>query len=208
MRATKIRENKTEKFGKISPYNNVVVQVESECLLHVSVSGLLQEDLNLASDLRFIQLDSDKPIVQVSRVQAIIILSKVRIPLLQRLHNQITIYLTINWNYSISFFNIPFDNFSDWFYYLQVGNQVFEGEYEDTVGTSLFFSATENTEPADPVFGNKVPYNLTYLDSTRKKLKLKRVFLKAKPSEAGESNQKTTKESDTKSSSDQAASSQ
>jgi len=128
-------------------------EVESECLLHVSVSGLLQEDLNLESDLRFIQLDSDNPIVQV-------------------------------------------------------GNQVFEGEYEDTVGTSLFFSATENTEPADPVFGNKVPYNLTYLDSTRKKLKLKRVFLKAKPSEAGESNQKTTKESDTKSSSDQAASSQ
>ena len=92
---------------------------------------------------------------------------------------------------------------------MQVGNQVFEGEYEDTVGTSLFFSATENTEPADPVFGNKVPYNLTYLDSTRKKLKLKRVFLRAKPSsEAGEYNQKTTKESDTKSSSDQAASSQ
>ena len=78
LRATKILENKPEKSGKISRTNVVVlVQVESECLLHVSVSGLLQEDLNLESDLRFIQLDSDNPIVQVSRVQACIILSKV-----------------------------------------------------------------------------------------------------------------------------------
>lgn len=125
-------------------------EVESECLLHVEVSGLLQEDLSLHSDIRFIQLDSDKPLVQV-------------------------------------------------------GNQIFEGEYEDTVGTSLFFSQTENTEPVDPVFGHKVPYTTQFLDSTRKKLKLKRVFLKAK--HQSESNQtKTT--SDSKSSSEAGATSQ
>lgn len=95
--------------------------------MHVEVSGLLQEDLQLQSStqVRFLQLETDRPLVQV-------------------------------------------------------GNQVFVGEFQDTVGTSLFFSQTENTEPVDPVFGRQINTKVEFLDSTRKKLKLKRVFLKPK----------------------------
>lgn len=68
---------------------------------------------------------------------------------------------------------------------VQLGGQVYSGEYEDTVATSLFFTQTENPLSADetatdPVFGRHVPINVEFLDSTRKKLKLKRVFLKPK----------------------------
>lgn len=62
---------------------------------------------------------------------------------------------------------------------------MYSGQYEDTVATSLFFTQTENPLSADdtatdPVFGRHVPVNVEFLDSTRKKLKLKRVFLKPK----------------------------
>lgn len=102
-------------------------ETEEETLLHVEVSGLLQEDLRLSSStpVRFIQLDSDQPLVQV-------------------------------------------------------GNQVFIGEFQDTVGTSLFFSQSENREEVDPVFGRQITTKVEYLNSSRKKLKLKRVFLKGK----------------------------
>ncbi len=68
---------------------------------------------------------------------------------------------------------------------MQLGGQVYSGQYEDTVATSLFFTQTENPLSADdtatdPVFGRHVPVNVEFLDSTRKKLKLKRVFLKPK----------------------------
>jgi hypothetical protein len=68
---------------------------------------------------------------------------------------------------------------------VQLGGQVYSGQYEDTVATSLFFTQTENPLSADdtatdPVFGRHVPVNVEFLDSTRKKLKLKRVFLKPK----------------------------
>ena len=54
---------------------------------------------------------------------------------------------------------------------------------QDSVGTSLFFRASENHEPVDPVFGHRIQTKVDYLDATRKKLKLKRVFLKNKPAE-------------------------
>ena len=70
---------------------------------------------------------------------------------------------------------------------------------QDSVGTSLFFSASENQEPVDPVFGHRIQTKVDYLDATRKKLKLKRVFLKSKPAEelsaaatSPSSNQKTS----------------
>jgi len=65
---------------------------------------------------------------------------------------------------------------------IQVGNQVFTGTYQDTVGTSLFFRQTElsgtETDSTDAVFGRSINSRVEYLDCTRKKLQLKRVFLK------------------------------
>ena len=60
------------------------------------------------------------------------------------------------------------------------------------MGTSLLLTQSENTEPTDPVFGHKVDSKVQFLDSTRKKLKLKRVFLKPKQPE---SNQKSDQSS-------------
>jgi general transcription factor 3C polypeptide 6 len=71
---------------------------------------------------------------------------------------------------------------------VQLGHQVYTGTYEDTVSTSLFFTQRDNLptedstgQAVDPVFGRHVPTQVEFLDSTRKKLKLKRVFLKPKP---------------------------
>lgn len=69
---------------------------------------------------------------------------------------------------------------------VQLGNEVYAGTYQDTTSTSLFFSQQDNpldedsTTASDPVFGRHVSKRVEYLDSTRKKLKLKRVFLKSK----------------------------
>jgi hypothetical protein len=62
---------------------------------------------------------------------------------------------------------------------VQIGNQVFAGSYQDTLGTSLFFTQEENPPGGhDPVFGRHVNTRVSYLAATRKKLWLKRVFLK------------------------------
>ena len=67
---------------------------------------------------------------------------------------------------------------------MQIGNHVYAGTYQDTIATSLFFTHDEKTEQeeesVDPVFGHQLPVKVQYLDSTRKKLTLKRVFLKTK----------------------------
>ena len=50
-----------------------------------------------------------------------------------------------------------------------IGNQVFVGEYQDTVGTSVFFTQAENTTPRDQVFSHKPGIEVKHLNSTRKK---------------------------------------
>jgi len=102
-------------------------ETEEECLIHVSVSGILQEDLShLTTDqFSFLDIDSDRPLVTI-------------------------------------------------------GNQVFVGEYQDTVGTSTFFTQSENTAVRDQVFSRKPGLEIKYFNSTRKKLVLKRVFLNKK----------------------------
>lgn len=68
---------------------------------------------------------------------------------------------------------------------VQIGNQVFVGEYRDTIGTSVFFRLAEaGAGAADPVFGHDQPARVAATDTTNKKLVLKRVFLK--PKEGGE----------------------
>jgi hypothetical protein len=69
---------------------------------------------------------------------------------------------------------------------VQIGNQVFAGSYQDTLGTSLFFRQADRRPPPlhDPVFGRAVKKRLSFLAATRKKLLLKRVFLKERQSGA------------------------
>ena len=117
-----------------------LLQTDDECLIHVSVSGILQEDLShLTTDqFSFLDIQSERPLVTI-------------------------------------------------------GNQVFVGEYQDTVGTSVFFTQSENTAARDQVFSRKPGIEVQYFSSTRKKLVLKRVFLnkKNKPvkEKAGKSDQ-------------------
>lgn len=66
---------------------------------------------------------------------------------------------------------------------------MFAGTYEDTPGTSLFFTQSANTDPVDPVFGRNIQTKVEYLASSSTKLKLKRVFLKAKSSDDDPNNQ-------------------
>lgn len=102
-------------------------QTDDECLIHVSVSGILQEDLShLTTDqFSFLDIHSERPLVTI-------------------------------------------------------GNQVFVGEYQDTVGSSVFFTQSENTTTRDQVFSRKPGIEVKYFNSTRKKLVLKRVFLNKK----------------------------
>jgi hypothetical protein len=67
--------------------------------------------------------------------------------------------------------------------FVQIGNQAFEGSYQETLGTSLFFSQEQEPDAAthDPVFGRDSKISVTYLAAARKKLWLKRVFLKERP---------------------------
>jgi len=70
---------------------------------------------------------------------------------------------------------------------VQIGNQVFVGEYRDTIGTSVFFRSQQSGEDApavDPVFGHDQPARVDLVDTTNKKLLLKRVFLKPTEGEA------------------------
>ena len=62
-----------------------------------------------------------------------------------------------------------------------IGSQAFVGEYEDSVGTSVFFKQSLAKGVRDPVFGRHPATQVSYEEHTRKKLQLKRVFLNKKP---------------------------
>ena len=62
-----------------------------------------------------------------------------------------------------------------------IGSQAFVGEYEDSVGTSVFFKQSPAKGARDPVFGRHPATQVSCLEHTRKKLQLKRVFLNKKP---------------------------
>jgi len=120
-------DDETEGVGKEAT-NDTDYESDEEALIHVSVSGTLQDDLrNLKSeDFSFLDVDSERPLVAI-------------------------------------------------------GNQVFEGEYVDCVGTSVFFTACERREPRDKVFDKySSTVSVQLSDTTRKRLVLKRVFLNKK----------------------------
>jgi len=102
-------------------------ETDEEALVHVSVSGTLQEDLrNLKpNEFSFIDVCSEKPLVVI-------------------------------------------------------GNQIFSGEYQDSVGTSAFFTQSDNTQQQDKVFNHHCSKSVEFFNTTRKKLVLKRVFLNKK----------------------------
>ncbi|XP_029661278.1 general transcription factor 3C polypeptide 6 [Formica exsecta] len=59
---------------------------------------------------------------------------------------------------------------------MQIDGRFYEGSYEDTVGTYMFFEKDDNPHVDDVVF-DKVP-TLKYFAKTRKVLKMQRVFTK------------------------------
>jgi len=69
-----------------------------------------------------------------------------------------------------------------------IGNQIFSGEYQDSVGTSVFFTQSENSKHHDKVFNRHCSKSVDYFNSTRKKLVLKRVFLNKKSKTGQEPN--------------------
>jgi len=75
-----------------------------------------------------------------------------------------------------------------------IGSQAFLGHFEDTVGTSVFFSAAESRAPQDPVFSRQSSTQVRYENSTRKKLVLKRVFLNKKTASGGKAKSTSVQE--------------
>lgn len=127
-----------------TPLQDSDYETDEECLVHVSVSGILQEDLSLLapSQFSFIDISSSRPLVTI-------------------------------------------------------GGQAFVGDFQDTAGSSVFFSRDEVTEERDQVFSRQPASKVKYLASTRKKLELKRVFLNKKPAgKAGTSASGTVSESE------------
>ena len=103
-------------------------ETDEECLVHVSVSGILQEELSSISrdKFSFVDIQSSQPLVTI-------------------------------------------------------GGHVFVGTHEDTIGSSVFFTQSPNDRDHDQVFSRKSPTQVSYLAATRKKLQLRRIFLKKKP---------------------------
>lgn len=71
---------------------------------------------------------------------------------------------------------------------LQLGNQVFEGNWNDTVGTAVFFEENPSASPGDPVFMKSPPITLNYHSKTQKALIMSRIFVKPKENNDEENN--------------------
>lgn len=68
---------------------------------------------------------------------------------------------------------------------MQINGRFYEGSYEDTLGTCMFFEKDDNPHVDDVVF-DKVPA-LKYFAKTRKVLKMQRVFTKPRVDVFGDS---------------------
>lgn len=63
---------------------------------------------------------------------------------------------------------------------LQLGNQVFQGNWSDTIGTAVFFEENPSASSGDPVFTKNPPSTLNYHSKTQKSLVMSRIFVKPK----------------------------
>ncbi|XP_049943673.1 general transcription factor 3C polypeptide 6-like [Schistocerca serialis cubense] len=63
---------------------------------------------------------------------------------------------------------------------LQLGEQIFAGQYVDAMGTTIIFEEDESMPYYDPVFSTNPESPLRYYASTRKCLVMSRIFIKEK----------------------------
>ncbi|BES93800.1 general transcription factor IIIC, polypeptide 6, alpha [Nesidiocoris tenuis] len=63
---------------------------------------------------------------------------------------------------------------------LQLGNQVFQGEWKDSVGTQVMFEQDDKSPTADPAFNESPPLSVKYACRTDKILRMSRIFVNSK----------------------------
>uniref|UniRef100_A0A0A9XDJ8 General transcription factor 3C polypeptide 6 n=1 Tax=Lygus hesperus TaxID=30085 RepID=A0A0A9XDJ8_LYGHE len=63
---------------------------------------------------------------------------------------------------------------------LQLANQVFQGEWKDSLGTQVIFEQDETPPRADPLFSENPPTFMKYSCRTNKVLHMSRIFVNSK----------------------------
>ncbi|XP_059610979.1 general transcription factor 3C polypeptide 6 [Phlebotomus argentipes] len=67
---------------------------------------------------------------------------------------------------------------------VQINNKFFQGEYEDTVGTHLFFEEDpDHHEQQDPLYSRNPRTMFKYVNKSNKALMMRRIFLESRESE-------------------------
>jgi len=61
---------------------------------------------------------------------------------------------------------------------IQIGNQLYQGQYYETLGTELFFDEVEAGPPSDTLFDSKLRQRLEFFGKTNTKLVISRAFAK------------------------------
>lgn len=62
---------------------------------------------------------------------------------------------------------------------IQIGNQLYQGKYYETLGTELFFDEVEAGPPSDTLFDTKRKQRLEFVGKTNTKLVISRAFAKS-----------------------------
>ncbi|GAB0088603.1 hypothetical protein DMENIID0001_030600 [Sergentomyia squamirostris] len=70
---------------------------------------------------------------------------------------------------------------------IQINNKFFKGEYQDTIGTNLFFEQEGNQPEFDAVFRKNPEKTYKYMTKTNKSLVMKRIFLESQDREENRS---------------------
>lgn len=63
---------------------------------------------------------------------------------------------------------------------LQLGNQVFHGEWRDTMGTHIFLEESKTSPVYDPIFSDSPDLHMQYACKTDKVLHMSRIFVNPK----------------------------
>lgn len=65
---------------------------------------------------------------------------------------------------------------------IQMGKQLYRGEYQDSLGTELFFREVEGEHSTDTLFDTKMKTKLEYCGKTSKKILIHRAFVENRES--------------------------
>lgn len=76
---------------------------------------------------------------------------------------------------------------------LQVSNQVYSGEWKDSLGTQVILEEDKNPPRSDPLFSEVPQTYLKYMCKTDKVLSMSRIFVSSK-TEAGNKNEQSPSE--------------